>query len=59
MFIKIGQEFQCLKNGTEFQCLKRKGPKFLYLKRQGENSHVYKNRTRTPMFGRIGPEIQY
>ena len=38
---------------------KRIGPKFLYLKRKGQNSEFYKNRTITLMFGRIGKEIQY
>ena len=38
---------------------KRIGPKFSFLKRKGQNSEFYKNRTRTLMFEKIGKEIQY
>ena len=32
---------------------------FQSLERLGQNSNVWKGKVRIPMFGRVGPEIQY
>ena len=33
-------------------------PEFQYMKKQDQNSSVYKNRARIPVFGRIRSEFQ-
>ena len=38
--------------------LLRIGPEFQYLKGQGRNSNVKKNKAKIPMLERIGPEFQ-
>ena len=42
----------------KFQCLKQQGLKFQCLERLNNNSGVYKERARIPMFKSRGPELQ-
>ena len=43
---------------SEFQCFRGIRSEFQSLKRNGQNSYVWKNKVRILMFARIRPEFQ-
>ena len=55
MLGRTGQEFQCLqwKDKIRIVVFIRIGPEFQCFEGWGQNSNVYNNRARNPMFGRI------
>ena len=58
MFGKTRSEFQSLKRYVRILMFEKIRREYQCLHRIGQNTNVWKDKTRSPMFGKITPEFQ-